>query len=54
MLGFKGEANPDKFLGDDEIFDDDEDSVPTVPAEGNATESKGRGLQSYARSIDWR
>jgi xylem cysteine proteinase len=54
MLGFRGEANTDKFLDHDEIFDDDEDSVPTVPAGGNATESKGRGLQSYARSIDWR
>lgn len=54
MLGFRGEAYTDKFLAHDEIFDDDEDLVPTVPAGGNATESKGRGLQSYAGSIDWR
>ena len=38
MLGFKENSADEKFLGDDEIFDDDEESSDTiVPSEGNTT-----------------
>jgi hypothetical protein len=38
MLGFKENSADEKFLGDDEIFDDDEESSDKiVPSEGNTT-----------------
>ena len=37
MLGFKEKPADEKFLGDDDIFDDEESSDKIVPSEGNST-----------------